>query len=203
MNRFGKEEAEIKLKAVDKFAQTVGLKLLVSPGILVILSNVSTLLAQRIPLSAGHIRHTGFPQRHIWKAVRIYRINSTPTYSTRVLLKGQTLVTKIFWLMLPSALVSWARKRYVLCELTLSSQTETCRTLKATEFVHSNECLECVEKMVEAAKAQGINGVPFVIIDGKWAVNGLQSEETFVQVSHPILCVLTRPRSLMDLPDFP
>jgi predicted DsbA family dithiol-disulfide isomerase len=36
--------------------------------------------------------------------------------------------------------------------------------------------------MVEAARAQGINGVPFVIIDGKWAVNGLQPVECFIQI---------------------
>lgn len=40
--------------------------------------------------------------------------------------------------------------------------------------------------MVEAARAQGINGVPFIIVDGKWAVNGLQPVECFIQVSHAL-----------------
>jgi len=53
---------------------------------------------------------------------------------------------------------------------------------EAAEFLHSTEYMDCVEKMVEAAKAQGINGVPFVIIDGKWAVNGVQPVECFIQI---------------------
>ena len=52
--------------------------------------------------------------------------------------------------------------------------------------MRSTECLDCVEKMIEAASAQGINGVPFVIIDGKWAVNGRQPVECFIQVSYSI-----------------
>ena len=51
--------------------------------------------------------------------------------------------------------------------------------------------------MVEAAKAQGINGVPFVIIDGKWAVNGLQPVECFIQVSYPSLWGANSTRQLI------
>jgi len=58
--------------------------------------------------------------------------------------------------------------------------------------------MECVEKMAEAARAQGINGVPFVIIDGKWAVNGLQPVECFIQVSWSILSRLVPTHSLTN-----
>lgn len=53
---------------------------------------------------------------------------------------------------------------------------------KAIEFLKSTEAVDCVEKMVQAARANGVNGVPFIIIDGKWAVNGVQSVECYVQV---------------------
>lgn len=61
--------------------------------------------------------------------------------------------------------------------------------------------------MVEAARAQGINGVPFVIIDGKWAVNGLQPVECFIQVGYSInllsFFVLTRSLTKFPYLDFP
>lgn len=55
--------------------------------------------------------------------------------------------------------------------------------LKAIEFLKSTEALDCVEKMIEAARANGVNGVPFIIIDGKWALNGVQPMDCYVQVS--------------------
>lgn len=54
--------------------------------------------------------------------------------------------------------------------------------------------------MVEAARAQGINGVPFVIIDGKWAVNGLQPVECFVQVRLSNRSMTMSLISVLDLP---
>lgn len=54
---------------------------------------------------------------------------------------------------------------------------------KAIEFLKSTEALDCVEKMIEAARTNGVNGVPFIIIDGKWALNGVQPMECYVQVS--------------------
>jgi predicted DsbA family dithiol-disulfide isomerase len=44
--------------------------------------------------------------------------------------------------------------------------------------------------MIEAARASGVNGVPSIIIDGKWALNGVQSTECYLQVSifsHPYI----------------
>jgi len=40
--------------------------------------------------------------------------------------------------------------------------------------------------MMDAARASGVNGVPSVIIDGKWALNGVQSTECYLQVSKDI-----------------
>lgn len=53
---------------------------------------------------------------------------------------------------------------------------------KASEFLRSTECQDCVDKMISAATAIGIKGVPFIIIDGKWAVNGVQPKECYIQI---------------------
>ncbi|KAH7884688.1 thioredoxin-like protein [Phlebopus sp. FC_14] len=53
---------------------------------------------------------------------------------------------------------------------------------KALEFLNSTECQECVDKMVQAARANSVNGVPFIMIDGKWALNGVQATECYIQI---------------------
>ena len=37
--------------------------------------------------------------------------------------------------------------------------------------------------MMTEARRKGVNGVPFVVIDGKWAVSGGQTAEVYSQVS--------------------
>ncbi|KAI6025574.1 thioredoxin-like protein [Pisolithus orientalis] len=56
---------------------------------------------------------------------------------------------------------------------------------KASEFLRSTECQDCVDKMIDAAKANDVKGVPFIIIDGKWALNGVQPKECYIQASLP------------------
>lgn len=42
--------------------------------------------------------------------------------------------------------------------------------------------------MMTDARRKGVNGVPFVVIDGKWAVSGGQTAEVYAQVNpHPFL----------------
>jgi predicted DsbA family dithiol-disulfide isomerase len=53
---------------------------------------------------------------------------------------------------------------------------------KAIEFLKGDELKEEVLKMAESAKANGVKGVPLVIIDGRWALSGGQKAEIFVQV---------------------
>jgi len=48
--------------------------------------------------------------------------------------------------------------------------------------VNSDECLGKVNHQVAEARAKGVTGVPFTIIDGKWAVSGGQSAPVFVKV---------------------
>ncbi len=39
--------------------------------------------------------------------------------------------------------------------------------------------------MSDKLRSQGVKGVPMTVIDGKWAVNGSQASEVFVQVCLP------------------
>ena len=40
-----------------------------------------------------------------------------------------------------------------------------------------------VDDQIKEARAKGVTGVPFTIIDGRWAVSGGQPAPIFVQVS--------------------
>lgn len=46
----------------------------------------------------------------------------------------------------------------------------------------SDECLAKVNHQVAEARAKGVTGVPFTIIDGKWAVSGGQTAPVLVKV---------------------
>ena len=50
-------------------------------------------------------------------------------------------------------------------------------------FLESDDCLEEVESMSAEARKKGVTGVPFVIIDGRWAVIGGQSADVYTQAS--------------------
>jgi len=49
-------------------------------------------------------------------------------------------------------------------------------------FLDSDELKAEVQADVKRASRSGIDGVPFVIIDGKYAVSGAQEPETFVEI---------------------
>jgi predicted DsbA family dithiol-disulfide isomerase len=57
---------------------------------------------------------------------------------------------------------------------------------EALSFLDSDECLEKVNKQVAEAQDKGVTGVPFTIIDGKWAVSGGQSSPVFVKIFHKL-----------------
>lgn len=75
---------------------------------------------------------------------------------------------------------------------------------KASEFLRSTECQDCVDKMIDAAKANDVKGVPFIIIDGKWALNGVQPKECYIQIFRKLalppepLTPVGTPRSCSD-----
>jgi len=53
---------------------------------------------------------------------------------------------------------------------------------EALSFLKSDECLAKVNHQVAEARAKGVTGVPFTIIDGKWAVSGGQSAPVYVKI---------------------
>jgi predicted DsbA family dithiol-disulfide isomerase len=55
---------------------------------------------------------------------------------------------------------------------------------QAVAFLNSDELEAEVNQQYDKARTMGINGLPFVIIDGKWAIKGGHSSEVFVQVRY-------------------
>lgn len=53
---------------------------------------------------------------------------------------------------------------------------------EAIKFLQSDECRAEVNAMIADSRAKGITGVPFTIIDGKWAVSGGQTSDVYVQI---------------------
>jgi len=64
---------------------------------------------------------------------------------------------------------------------------------RAIEFLKSTEALDCVEKMIEAARANGVDGVPFIIIDGKLALTGVQPMDCYIQIFRKLAQSYTSP----------
>ncbi len=52
----------------------------------------------------------------------------------------------------------------------------------ALEALESNTYLDAVQADIEQARAYGINGVPFYVVDGRYGVSGAQDAATFTQV---------------------
>lgn len=53
---------------------------------------------------------------------------------------------------------------------------------EAIRFLKSDELEQEINDMIDEAKKKGITGVPLTVIDGKWAVEGGQSSEVFIQI---------------------
>jgi hypothetical protein len=52
-------------------------------------------------------------------------------------------------------------------------------------FLESSACKEEVEELIEEAHDRGISGVPYTVINSKWAIAGGQTAETYYNVSDP------------------
>ncbi|KAI0346169.1 thioredoxin-like protein [Trametopsis cervina] len=69
---------------------------------------------------------------------------------------------------------------------------------EAVKFLESDECLDEVETLMQEARRKGVNGVPFVVIDGKWAVSGGQTSDVYAQIFKKLAATETsapRPRA--------
>ncbi|KAI0300730.1 thioredoxin-like protein [Russula brevipes] len=64
----------------------------------------------------------------------------------------------------------------------VAEQADVMPRAEALSFLKSDECLAKVNHQVAEARAKGVTGVPFTIIDSKWAVSGGQSAPVFVKI---------------------
>jgi len=71
---------------------------------------------------------------------------------------------------------------------------------EATVFLNSDDYLEKVTGQVAEARAKGVTGVPFTIIDGKWAVGGGQTATVFVNIFKKLAQASDTPPSQPELP---
>jgi len=53
---------------------------------------------------------------------------------------------------------------------------------QAVMFIQSDEWKAQVEEMSAEARVNGVTGVPFTVIEGRWAVSGSQSAEAYSQI---------------------
>lgn len=53
---------------------------------------------------------------------------------------------------------------------------------EARLFFESRDCEDAVSASTGFAKKAGIQGVPFFVIENKWALSGVQQEDAFIQV---------------------
>lgn len=54
---------------------------------------------------------------------------------------------------------------------------------QAIDFLRSDAYVDKVEKMIAEAHDKGITGVPYTVINSKWAIVGGQTAETYYSVS--------------------
>lgn len=79
---------------------------------------------------------------------------------------------------------------------------------EALEWIEGHELEAEVKSMSLNAEAKGVKGVPFTVIDGRWAVSGCQKPECYYKVSftpslghsfHSLACLSTHCVDLSDL----
>lgn len=77
---------------------------------------------------------------------------------------------------------------------------------EAIKFLKSDELKEEVEQMCADARKKGVNGVPFTVIDGKWAVSGGQTADVYTQIFEKLMGksrASTSPPPSGSIPDGP
>jgi len=82
------------------------------------------------------------------------------------------------------------------CKTTLSSMAEELNVLprgEALAWLNGNELAEEVTALFESAKANGVTGVPFTVIDGKWAVGGGQPPDVYYQIFAKLAALPSQP----------
>jgi len=65
---------------------------------------------------------------------------------------------------------------------TIAQEAGIMNKQQALEYLRSDEDQQEVYDMVEQARARGVTGVPFMIIDGKWCISGGQAKDVYLQI---------------------
>ncbi|KAF9813522.1 hypothetical protein IEO21_05559 [Rhodonia placenta] len=73
---------------------------------------------------------------------------------------------------------------------------------QATKFLETDECREEVINMMAEARKKGVTGVPFTIVDGRWAVIGGQTADVYIQIFKK-LAQTEKVTPLSPVPDAP
>lgn len=60
-----------------------------------------------------------------------------------------------------------------------ASQVGLMSESEALDFLSSNDLKAEVQRMAAIAQQSGVTGVPFVLLDGKWAISGSQTEDVY------------------------
>jgi len=81
-----------------------------------------------------------------------------------------------------------------------AEQSGVMSKVEALSFLESDECLGKVSNQIAEARAKGVSGVPFTIIDGKWAVSGSQTAPVFVKIFNKLSETPTVPPSQSTTP---
>jgi len=71
---------------------------------------------------------------------------------------------------------------------------------KAIKFLQSDELEQEVNDMCDKARNIGISGVPMTIIDGKWAINGGQSSDVYIQIFKKLAAAGVSPAGVYAAP---
>ena len=64
--------------------------------------------------------------------------------------------------------------------------------IQAIAYLKSDKDVQEVDDQIEEVRKGGINGVPVVIIDGKWAISGGQTRDVYLQVRFLTSLILDR-----------
>ena len=181
VKRLGKEQAEAKRKFALDMAEKAGLKMYVIIFPLVTLSREQS----RTPRAEDGIVCRSTQAHRL--SVKAYQVGGQAMQQELNSLifdacfaKGEDISCDNFLADIAVKVGLMNRERVCLPHLYRPLCSDT---FQAVEFLKSTEALDCVEKMIDAARANGVNGVPFIIIDGKWALNGVQPMDCYIQVS--------------------
>ncbi|CCM04242.1 uncharacterized protein FIBRA_06409 [Fibroporia radiculosa] len=84
----------------------------------------------------------------------------------------------------------------------LAQESSVMTREEALQFLQSDECREEVINMMAEARKKGVTGVPFTIIDGRWAVIGGQTADVYIQIFKK-LAQTEKVTPLSKIPDGP